>query len=162
MNLKYTLTPEDYLQAQYLHLRGFPSRLFLPLVILGLMAAYWFTLGTIPPWLIGAAGGLVLFSIAFFTVILPLRCKRIFRQQKMLHSSFEAEITPDTYTARSERGTACIKWTDFHKYRVGKKAILVYQSDVVFHPFPTRIFSEAQLAEFKAILEKNLPRKTAS
>jgi hypothetical protein len=151
MNIIYTLTPEDYIQAQYLHFRSSPKNLILPTLIIILFLVYWLTSQTIPFWLIGAACGYII-SVIFVT---PIKCRKIFKQQKALHSPLETEITSDFYKVSSALGSASIKWADFHKYKVGKKIILLYQSDVIFHIIPTRHFSEQQLSDFKNILKTN-------
>lgn len=105
------------------------------------------------PYLILA--GLLYFAL-LYGVWLPFRTKRLFLQQKTLQEPYEVEITDEAYSASSCHGQSRMVWKDFHKHKMSARIILLYQSDVLYHLFPTRWFSEDQLAEFQKILRANL------
>lgn len=160
MTIQATYTERDYLRSQYLHLR---SRI-LPMALLGLAVGLlligfflsppwhraWFAL-----WVLGALAGYVL--ILLF-VIIPWRVRRLFRQQKLLHETYEMEITAEGFTNSSRRGRASFTWGDFHKFRAAKEITLLYQSDNMFHMFPRRCFTEEQYAEFQGYLKAAFKR----
>ncbi len=99
------------------------------------------------PFILIALGG---YLGIVYGVWLPYRTKKIYKQQKTLQEPYDAEITKDELISTSSRGRATIRWTDFHKYKVGKDLLLVYQSDAIFHMFPRRWFHEG---EYEALLE---------
>lgn len=54
-----------------------------------------------------------------------------------------------------------MRWTDFLKYKVGKKMVLVYHSDALFQMFPKRWFSEDEWQKFLDILREALGQPSA-
>lgn len=86
--------------------------------------------------------GILAFFALSYGVWLPYSSNKIHKQLKRLRESFDAEITQEKFSTTSSAGTGTMNWTDFHKYKVGKDMVLVYESDVSFHVFPKRWFSD--------------------
>ncbi len=156
MKYELQITCDDYKAAMRLHVtprRRFKIVLYPLLAFLAL--AIFFTFKNL---LAGEgrgfymlAGG-VAYLFLLFEVLLPYRWRKIYRQQKLLQKSFQYEFTADTFHTFSDYGNATLPWDKFHKWREGKNAFLVYQSDNLFHLIPKRIFespeAQAQLRSY--------------
>lgn len=161
MKLHCQITLEDYIKAQFLHLRPRPIIKWVSVLIVLTALALSIQQLVLPPsgaitWTpFAILGGLAYFAI-IYGVILPLRIKKIYRQQKSLQEPYESELTDKTYASVSVHGAATMPWNMFHKYKMNKDTILVYQSDAIYHIFPKRWFTEEQFADFQEILHRHL------
>ena len=161
------LKPEDYIKAQYLHIRPSPWLKYLGIALLSLwlvfLVASVFPLGSSTS-AFGAVTHILSFGLIYaliiyitFRVILPWNVRRIFSQQKTLQVEYETVLSPEMFETTSENGTMRMRLSDFHKYKVGKDLILLYQSQALFHMFPRRFFaSEEDFKTFLSYLEANL------
>ncbi len=154
------LTSQDYLKAQYLHLRPRPLikwvGLFLIVLALGLALRGLFFSGENGSWSPHIIlGGLGYFGIMYL-IILPCRTRKIFRQQKTLQISYDIQLSEEALESVSAEGRVRMQWKNFHKYKIGQGMILVYQADALYHMFPKRWFSEEQFLEFQNILRRQL------
>lgn len=161
MELTAHLTADDYLAACYLNLRPRPFAKFLWLSYAGTLSLVLFVLtkvhvpGSRVVFII--AGAVVAFLIIEYFIRLPYRARRIYRQQKLLQITRTIRINPDSLETKSELGSSTVPWNMFAHWKENKKLILVYQSDVLFHMFPKRVFtSESDYNEFRNILTKHL------
>ncbi|MEI6330371.1 MAG: YcxB family protein [Pseudanabaena sp. ELA645] len=149
--LQCKLTSEDYIKAQYLHLRPSPWLKYLGIACLSLA----FTSGSLT-----ALINILLFGLIytlFILFILPWNVRRIFSQQKTLQVEHEIVISPEMIETISDNGTWKMRLSDFHEYKVGKDLILLYQSQALFHIFPRRFFVlEEDFKTFLSSLEANL------
>ncbi len=118
MTIHCQITEEDYIRAQYLHVR--PRPIFLVAGVLMIAAAltiivlklfvYPSTSSQPAPYVLLAV--LVYLALRFF-VIMPMSAKRIYRQQETLHDPYEVEITERQYASpagtatRAPRGGSC-------------------------------------------------------
>lgn len=166
MKLHCQITPEDYIRAQFLHLRPRPVIKWVGLLIvvgalaLGVQQLIFPPSGAITWEPFAILGALAYFAV-IYGVLLPLKARKIFKQQKTLQVPYESELTDEAYAAVSVHGTATIAWKEFHKYKMNKDTILVYQSDAIYHMFPKRWFTEEQFIEFKSILQTQLGQPKA-
>jgi hypothetical protein len=157
------LTADDYVKAQYLHLRPSPWVKYLVLGLVGLGLAVLVS-GALSPFLLTnlliAALPILFFGVIYgfiLLVIVPSKTRRVFAQQKSLQAQYEIVISPDTIETTSEQGTSRMAITDFYKYKVGQDLVLLYQSQALFHMFPRRVFdSESDFKQFLRYLEANL------
>jgi YcxB-like protein len=163
ITLHCKLKPEDYIQAQYLHMRPSSWQKYLGIALLSLwlvaVVASAFQsvslnnmLGIFLPTLFFS-----LIYILILLVVLPWNVRRIFSQQQTLRGEYETVISPEVIETTSKYGTTKIPLSDFHKYKVGKDLILLYQSQSLFHMFPRRFFvSEEDFKTFLSYLGANL------
>jgi hypothetical protein len=165
ITLQGKFKPEDYIKALYLHLRPKPWFKYIVIALLSLCLVVFVASASSPDSLINAFSIFVpilifgLFYIFILFVIMPWNVRRIFSQQKTLHSEHTTVISPETIESTSEHGSMKMRLSDFHKYKVGKDMILVYQSQVLFHMFPRRFFaSEEDFQTFISYLEANIGR----
>jgi hypothetical protein len=166
MKIHCQLTPNDYIKAQFLHMRPRPVFGWIGILILVAMLATCilqliFPISGKMTWSPFVLLGVLAYFAFVYGVFLPLRAKRIFRQQKALHEPYEVELTDEALSSMSAYGDFKMEWSAFHKYKTSKNLILVYQSDAIFHMFPRRWFTESQFTEFHAILKKQLGRPKA-
>lgn len=163
MKIQAKLTAEDYVQAQFLHLRPRPvfkwlGALLVLLALLAVGASTWACMQGRGPWhrpVILVATLSYLFI--WFRLWLPRKTRKIFAQQKLLHEPMEIEITPAGFSTTATYGTSHLEWRALHKYKAGKELMLVYQSDVIFHMFPRRWFaSDADWNQLRAYLQQSL------
>ena len=164
MKIQCSLTADDYVNAQFLHMRPRPVIKFAG-YILAILFAVVVIISVYRMLLhgnenIGSCTFFVivcsLYLLMYFRVLIPLRAKKIFKQQKTLHDPFETEISIEGIATTHPRGNFKMAWKDFHKYKVGRDLILVYQSDAIFHMFPKRWFSDSEYAEFQQYLKEAL------
>ena len=161
MKLQCHITPEDYVRGQFLHVRPRPAIKWAGLMIVVAALAIGIQELVFPP-----SGTLawkpfaILVALAYFyvlyAVMLPWKTRKIYKQQKSLQEPYESELTDDAYSFASIHGAATMPWSMFHKYKISKDTILLYQSDAIYHLFPKRWFTEEQFAEFQSILQKHL------
>lgn len=157
--------PKDYINAQYLHLRPKPWFKYVAIALLSLCLVILLASASSPDSLLNALSIFVpiliwgLFYIFILFVIMPWNMRRIYSQQKILHVEYTTVISPETIESSSKNGTMKMRLSDFHKYKVGKDMILLYQSQALFHMFPRRFFvSEEDFQTFISYLEANLGR----
>lgn len=161
MKIQCQLSPQDYIHAQQLHLRPRPilKWLGIGLILVAVLACFQVGLHgerrLATPLVIAAA---LVYLAVMFGVVMPIRTRRIFRQQKTLQAPFEIELTDDAFQGSSVHGSLQLPWKDFHKYKQNERLILLYQSDALFHMLARRWFTDEQWSEVQGILARNLGR----
>lgn len=101
--------------------------------------------------------GCMVYLFAIFFILVPLKWKRIFRQQKFLETTFEQEFTEAALCSASELGNVSLPWNKFHKWKENKSMFIVYQSDALFHLIPKRIFqTEEETTRLRMILSQSI------
>jgi YcxB-like protein len=167
ITLQCKLKPEDYIKAQYLHMRPSPWLKYLSIALLSLwlvvLVTVTFSSGSLTnalrfviPILLPTLFFCLIYGLILFVTI-PWQTRRIFSQQKTLQMEYETVISPETIETTSQHGNTKINLSDFHKYKVGKDLILLYQSQVLFQMFPRHFFaSEEDFKTFLSYLEANL------
>lgn len=163
MKISGQLEWQDYLKAQYLHMR--PSRLGLGLMI-GVLAL--FVLSLISLGILAALGGqgvqawLFLLPVVFLAgvgfyiyVMLPWNVRRIFAQQKELAAPFEHEITETALNSTSQYGNSVRPWSSFHKWKENQDLLLLYLSDIVFVIIPKHFCTPEQIEAIRGHLAQN-------
>jgi YcxB-like protein len=163
ITLNCKLKPEDYIKAQYLHMRPSPWLKYPGIAFLSLWLVFSVASASLSGSLTRAFRALTpilffgLFCALILFIILPRNVHRIFLQQKTLQIEYKSVISPEIIESTSEIGTARIRLSDFHKYKVDKDLILLYQSQAIFLIFPRRFFTlEEDFKIFLSYLEANL------
>jgi len=164
LQLKYTITPEVYLQAARLSGRVRRIISFVILAILAVLSgllianrgAQWNNASTL--WTLGYA---LIIALEYYW-LLPHRVRKLHRQQKMLHQELTVVLTEEAMSVSIEEGHSKIRWEKFHKWKEDRNLFLVYQSDRMFHMIPKRAFlDEKDVAALRTILTEKIgkPRK---
>ena len=147
MNFDIQYSYDDFRAAQLLHMA--PRRRF-NILLYPLLACFAFV-GFIAFLAILSGEGtrveyglflFVAYLALMFGVMYPRRWKRIYDSHKLLHKMYQYEFTPDAFSVSSEYGASRIPWKEFPKWREGRTLFLVYQSDIMFHAIPKRVFAD--------------------
>ena len=154
------LTPEDYIAASRLHQRAgtWAGRHFLFVVVVWLLLVGFgvLVLSQTGEWVILAAaiGGAVGWAWSWYYQ-LPVRCRRIFRQQKALQRPYTMEFAEAGMKFSSEGTSSSRPWSEFHKWVEGPEQFLLYYSDLMFNLIPKRFVSEQPA--FRELLAVRIP-----
>lgn len=138
-------------------------RILVAILVLGLAVGAYGALtgGRLDRGWVWAVFAIVYFAFLYY-VLLPWRIRRIFKQQKSLHDRFILDLGEDELRIDSPRGNFRMKWSDFHKWKMNDKLILLYHSDAVFQMIPARVFStEQERGSFAQHLERHLGKQRA-
>lgn len=157
-----TITADDYLQAQRLHIR--PRLRFL---VIGLVVAALFVLALAHSAIAalrgsGSAVTPVLLILCFsylallYFVLLPLQARRIYRQQKTLHVAQTFLVDESGLGVRSELGVATLPWHMLHRWKENRHLFLVYHAPNLFTPLPKRLLSPEQVLSLQGVLVTHL------
>jgi hypothetical protein len=163
MELNIKLTADDYIKANFVHMRPRPFikwvgyfLLFVAVVVLGCSGfdAIVHRKGFITPIVLAASLAYLVFS---FGIYYPKRIRKIFLQQKLLQQSFSFAVTDEAVSSKAEYGQATLTWDIFRKWKESKDLFLLYQSDVLFHMMPKRCFSSAEdISRFRKLLYEKM------
>jgi hypothetical protein len=146
MKSTISLTVDDLIAAQKLHLRPRKAFLFLlaPLVVIvaalalfGVVNAFLRDSSDKSWW--WAIGLLAYFGLLYYRIVYS-SARTQFKQSKKLSVPFELEFTDESYRTRADWGSSEMKYTEFHKWRFNETVILLYHSDKLFQMIPRRAF----------------------
>lgn len=163
MKLDVQLTEDDYIKANFLHLRPRPAYkfagyfvLFLALLVLlisGYRAAAFHEQLFVPTVLI-----LSLFSLwYYFAVAFPKELKRIFGQLKERQEESFIEITDEGVSGKTAFGEETHHWNHLRKWKENKTYFIIYPADIVFIILPKRFFaSQNEITELQDLLAKKI------
>jgi len=136
---------DDYVSASLLHARWSIRRW---LVVLGIGAgaavAIWMLFPDRAAVVAGGVLGGVIGAVAWYAtamlVYLPWKSRRMFRQQKSLHASYEVEWDDAGLTVRGEHLLSTTPWDAYIKRKENARVLMLYQSDLLFQMLPKRCF----------------------
>jgi len=163
MNLAIQLTPEDYAQSCYVHMRPRPifkwaGYFVLSLAVIAAVISLYFAFADREGFFIPVFLVAMLAYLAFlFLFIQPKRVRKIFRQQKIMQSPYSFTVTDEAVITKSDVGDTKLTWDYFVKWKEGKNLFMMYQSDVLYHMVPKRCFaSPEEMTQFRQLLETKL------
>ena len=163
----FTMTETTYLQANRLHF-WFAVRNGKFLRVLGWIIPFYFALDIatnyideVPlremDWL--KYGGMVVLCILAILLcyglgylLLPRRARKLFAQQKLLHSVQNVEFTNEAIITFSDLSTTKLPYAMAHKWLENREIFLVYFSDSSFHFFPVRVVGSDAINAIRANL----------
>ena len=162
IKLTGTISEQDYLQAQWTHLkprraaRAFFYILGLLFLVLVIMDVIEWLAGTTPITELWIPAAIIIFMFVFAASCV-WQIKRSFRTFKALKVPFNLEVSEDLFFASAEYGESRLPWDIFLKFKEGKNLFLIYQADKLFHMLPKRLFaSEAEIRKVREILLRNV------
>jgi hypothetical protein len=157
-------TPDDLLAAQWVHLRPRRSLAVAGIVLLvvycvGVAMMFVAPIAPASPWV----QWVMLAMLAYFPIVLgvmiPYRTRRSFRQRKDFQRETSYRASESGVSIENENLKGIKPWSDYLKWKEGRKVFLLYLSDNMFQIVPKRFFgTESELAGFRALLEKAVPR----
>jgi hypothetical protein len=166
MNITGKVEVHDYIAAQRLHMRPRKSMrivLYCLLALMGLVYVFilrdmfWEEQYTSEFWILTLVFG---YFIIYFGWFIPWKTRRLYAQHTALHKPFALEISHDYFHAKSDEGEAHTKWSEFHKWKEGKKLFLIYRADNLFHMIPkTCLGSSEDMTFFREVLLKNIGKE---
>jgi len=161
------LLPEDYVRAQYLHIRPRLAYKFLgTLIMLAVFWATWYTLFgdddesfVLADLILPVA---ILYLALFFFAYIPWKTRRTYKQQKSLQREQRMKFDEFGFSAENELGRSTTPWSDFVKWKENDHLFLLYISDPLYHMVPKRLFSDAGNADrLRQLLLTNVGRDAA-
>lgn len=142
IEVKGVFQPSDYVRAQYLHIR--PRPLYKVLGVIVLVLFLW------AAWLAFTSDDFGAFDILFlvtivafilnFTVYIPWKTRRVYRQQKALQRGLSFKFDDAGASISNENGHSTSPWSDYLKWKQNDHLILIYLSDCMYHMLPRRMF----------------------
>ena len=163
MKLNIQLTDDDYVKAQYLHMRPRPifkwTGYFLGALVIATITFSIFLAivgrGDFAPTIF--LGGCLAYIAFLFAFLMPRRVRKTFRQQKALQLPYSYELTDEFFISTAEYGGTKMTWDYFRKWKEGKTIFTVYQSDRIMQIIPKRAFkSEEEMVQFRELLTKKI------
>jgi len=96
----------------------------------------------------------LLFSCASY---MRWKARRVFRQQKSLHGSFELSWPDAGFSARDSNGQYTTPWSDSIKSKEDGLLFFLYHSNLLFHMVPKRAFpGKNGRSAFRSRVQKNI------
>lgn len=155
-----TIEQADFLAAQRLHYRYDRKRILayggLAAAAAVLGAVAWsFDQHVIYSALWGGAIGGVVGDAACRFVWAPWRSRRVYKQQRSLHESFQYRWNNQHLSCESASGSARRPWRHYTKWKEDESVFLVYHSDALFEMLPKRWFVRPEQArDFRKHLQR--------
>ena len=158
---KGTITAEDYVRAQRLHLR--PRPLFRVLdLLLACLFAFAFVAASWAAHVGGYTGFPLILGVCaaylalFFFVWLPFQARRMYKQQKTLHVPFTFRLDETGLRIESELGSTVLPWAMLHRWKENKHLFLIYHAANLFTPVPKRLQSPEAALSMRSFLQEHL------
>jgi YcxB-like protein len=105
----------------------------------------------------------VLFLLVVLVVgpfVVRLTSRRLYRQQKTLHTEMTFAWSAEGIRSASHRGEIRLSWSDLHAWRRGRRSFLFYFNERMFCFLPYRALAEEQKREIDALAEASgLPHR---
>jgi hypothetical protein len=162
MNITYTLTENEYIQAVNLHHKKGNRRIMLAIYIV--LATIIVAVGTdfsntreIVSNIIAA-----FFSISFYMLFVRMlsvhQAKRIYQKSATLPYETTLHISGKGIRLNKSNNIPSIPWSAFSKWKNDKDFYLLYTNPRRFNVIPTRVMSETEKKELDSYLEKYIPQ----
>ena len=162
--INVTIEEDEFCNAQWLHLKPRPlvGALYLfgaalYTVIVAIRLYQWLS-GSLPPASALFTPILAALLIAYFTIYLPGKFKKAYREHETVREPFEMVITEEAFRASSEPEEEAVPWENFFRFKEGKKVFLVYQEGNLFNIIPKRLLSEKQQDWLRRLLSERIAR----
>jgi len=163
ISFRAQLTPEDYIKANYLHIRPSPRWKIFYFTLLGFYLSLIIFMGYSAVVLGRSVGDFVFWLIVgigalyFYFFLFPLRGRRLSSQSTYITFEHQIEISTEILEVVQVTGTMRMRLADFNKYKVSDDLIMLYSTARTFYMFPRRCFqSEADVQMFLSYLQANL------
>lgn len=156
------LTEKEYAAAQWLHQKPRPAIAFAGILTLVLLLlVLWHLLFGSYSHQTGALRWAVLaflvYLILHWTVVIPIKWRRLYRQQASLQRTYKLQISDQGISARSENLQGATAWSEYVRWKEGNGVFLLYWSDGLFQIIPQRFFpTDQQVLEFRKMLRERV------
>lgn len=148
------ISADDCFKSQLMHYEFSISRLTGLTLVLAWIGYFLYEEADVSAaTVVGGTLGFLLWYTSYFLLYLRWRCKKIYNQQKSLHTPTEAEWDSENIEFIHSSGHAKMRWSDFAKFKESNDLIMLYHSDALFSFIPKSSFnSEEQMLNFKSNL----------
>ncbi len=160
MNIKYTLTLNEYQEAAMFHYKS-GKRPLLVAVFLG-MATFMMIIGTDFTNTAEVISNILVtffalsFYILFTRMITAYQAKKIYNKSPMLSSEVSLRASGKGINLNKIIDTKTLPWDRFTKWKKNEKYYLLYTNSYQFNVIPLRVMDKKQEEELEAFLVKYL------
>src|SRR5260370_24642686 len=166
MKTPYTITADDYAEAQRAYLSSKASWRWRNRIVLGgaiFMVAASILVAIVDPegWVM-MRPGIILFSLCRAFLLLRhtnLLWRWQYNKIDSLKRENTVEIREDAITASTEAARSEIKWISYIRWYESKTVFLLYQQPRLFNIYPKRTFGPGQAEELPEVLTPTIPDK---
>jgi len=162
----FTLSEQDYVRANRLHLFATYKKLRSYRALLVLALLYWaliffsggcYCVKAAAMAAVYASVGAIVVVAACITlglITLPFRSRRLFRQSKLAQQEQSVTITPETIRFDAASYNIRQPWGDFIRWGENSRFFMLYVIDRQFHILPARALTQNKRAAIRDVLEK--------
>jgi hypothetical protein len=162
IELRFTLTFADYVQAQHLHAkRGLWPRLslFLAYILLPLFGVFWLLFAVFFIRITESPGFFVFeVGVGLFLVCYPLymrwRWKRCYLRTRTESEETTIEMDQSTIRIQASKMRSEIQWAGVRSYSESQKLFMLYVAPAKFVAIPKRACSEHQIDELRSLFRQ--------
>lgn len=130
----------------------------IPLIVIGVFAAAFLAMIVTGPDNnpertsigIGALVGLFLLPFIVYFLILPLRARTIYKQQKSMQEPATISWDEAGYTARNAHVGGTMPWSQYFDWLENDRVIIIRQSPALFQMLPKSAITPGQAADIRA------------
>jgi len=163
MNLRYTLTQEDFLKAQDVFVKnaGFVARVStyaLPGIGILLIAA-----GILNLWNTPRNWGALVFCLIWGMFLLFWRrfsLARSFKKEKTLQERFDVLIDDSGVELSNQNGRTLSRWPAIQRFAESDDLFLLFCGQRTFHLIPKRAFATGEIEQFRTLLKQKVAPRT--
>ncbi len=158
MELHYTLTQEDYLEAQAVFAKsgGFAIRAAIyafPVMGIVLIAAAVINFLNTRNWpftVFGILWGALLLFWRKYSLV------RTFKKEKRLQQQFDVQINNEGIELRNLNGRTTSLWPAIERFSESKELFVLLCGQRTFHALPKRAFAAGQAEQFRELLRQKI------
>jgi YcxB-like protein len=168
MQIKFTLTPDEYVEAQQYWQRRLAPRW----TRIGFGFTFWVGLililfGVLLLIVSVSLGGILciaygIFLVAWRVLLRKFRFRREFRRSKTLQDERSMDITEEGISTSSSYGEGKLKWDAFSRCVETPHLFLLSIPPRLFHTIPKRAFAPGEVDAVRQLLEKKIPQADRS
>jgi hypothetical protein len=162
MEINYSMSPDDFIEAQTLHVWGTSrKRIRIAIVVISLLILLG--AGFLYHFERGAGLGLVtlcLILLFAFLVWVPAEWKKYYRRSPALGTPTFMNFTETGLEMRGEDGASRSDWSRFVKWKQSQEMFLLYMQPALFLCIPLRVLSPEQQSELASLFEKQVGRRS--
>ncbi len=94
---------------------------------------------------------ILLIYLAVYFVALPRRARRLYRQHKALQQTWTFRWSDSGISMESPAGLTGYPWGDFHRWRDGRRSLLLFLNDQLFFYLPRRLLDDSSVEEIGSL-----------
>ena len=162
MELNGRIAVEDFLAAQWVHVRPRRSLAVVGVTLLGLLilamaASFLGRRQSLTDPMVWILPGILAYLVFIAFVWVPRKVRRSYSQRKDFQHEISMMVTSAGVEARTEQGYCVKPWSDYLKWKEGKNVFLLYLSDQLFQIVPKRFFAAREdIDAFRNVIRQSI------